>query len=297
LEYTANLEANEVVHFAPASPGRIEKIFVEVGDKVRKGETIIHMDKTQLKQARIQLKNVESNFRRLDTLYKMNSVSEQQWEQAKTQFEVAMANVQFLDENTTMKSPINGIITDKYYEEKEMFSGAPNTASGKAAIVTIMQLNPLKAFVDIPARYYSEINKGMDVWLTLNTLEDTTFKGSITKIYPTIHQNTLTFKTEILIDNPERKLRPGMFARLVIELKRSESLVVPASTVLQEEGTNNRYVFVDDHGKARKINVNIGKRFNDKMEILSPELHEGMKLIDKGQTKLFDGASITVVKD
>jgi multidrug efflux pump subunit AcrA (membrane-fusion protein) len=88
-----------------------------------------------------------------------------------------------------------------------------------------------------------------------------------------------------------------MFARLVIELKRSESLVVPASTVLQEEGTNNRYVFVDDHGKARKINVNIGKRFNDKMEILSPELHEGMKLIDKGQTKLFDGASITVVKD
>ncbi|MFW5821653.1 MAG: efflux RND transporter periplasmic adaptor subunit, partial [Bacteroidota bacterium] len=89
LDYTANLEPFRELYFAPASPGRINTIFVEIGDRVSKGQVLVKMDRTQLNQALTQLENARSNFQRIDTLYKLNSISEQQYEQAKSQYDLA----------------------------------------------------------------------------------------------------------------------------------------------------------------------------------------------------------------
>src|SRR6056297_1539418 len=100
VEYPATLEAYEEVHLVPVQPGRIEDIFVEVSDRVTKGTPLVQMDKTQLHQAEVQLQNLEADFRRLDTLKKYGSVAQQQYDQVKTQYEVAKSNVEFLRENT-----------------------------------------------------------------------------------------------------------------------------------------------------------------------------------------------------
>ncbi|MBN2764294.1 MAG: biotin/lipoyl-binding protein, partial [Bacteroidales bacterium] len=84
VDNTASLMAYEEIHYAPASPGRIEEINVEVGSRVSKGDVIARMERTQLIQASEQLQNARSNFERMDTLYKLNSISEQQYEAAKT---------------------------------------------------------------------------------------------------------------------------------------------------------------------------------------------------------------------
>ncbi|MFO7934419.1 MAG: efflux RND transporter periplasmic adaptor subunit [Bacteroidales bacterium] len=162
MEYTADLAAFEQVYLAPATPGRIDKIHVEAGDRVSKGQTLIEMDRSNLIQAKSQLQNARSNFRRLDTLYQLESISEQKYEQAKTQYEVAKEKVESLQENTTMQSPINGIVTSRYYEAKEMYSGQPNTQAGKAAVVTLMRINPLKALISVPGRYFPDVRKGMN---------------------------------------------------------------------------------------------------------------------------------------
>jgi multidrug efflux pump subunit AcrA (membrane-fusion protein) len=135
IEYTANLLAYEEIYYAPASPGRIDAINVEVGSRVSKGDVIAEMDKTQLLQAKEQYLNAKWTFERMDTLHNLQSVSEQQYEATKAQYEVAKTSYEFLLRNTTLVSPINGIVTGKYFENGELYSGAPNTSAGKAALV------------------------------------------------------------------------------------------------------------------------------------------------------------------
>lgn len=296
LDYTANLTAFEEVYFAPASPGRIETIHVDVGDHVQKGQTLIEMDRTQLQQARSQLQNARSNFLRLDTLYQLESISQQQYEQGRTQYEVARSNVAFLEENTTLLAPISGVVTERYYEAKEMYSGAPNTEAGKAAVVRLMQINPLKAFVSISERYFPEIRKDMRARITLDMYPGETFRGRVYRVHPTMDEATRTFQAEIRIDNPDEKLRPGMFARVMLELREDRAITVPAVSVMQQEGTNNRYIFISNDGTARKIMVTIGKRFDDKQEIISDSLKEGMKLVVAGQASLEEGVALKVVE-
>ncbi|MFA5196449.1 MAG: biotin/lipoyl-binding protein, partial [Bacteroidales bacterium] len=138
IEYTASLLPYEEINYAPAAPGRIDQINVEVGSRVSKGTVIARMDRTNYNNANEQLQSARSNFMRMDTLHKLNSISDAQWEAAKTQYEVAKTNVDFLAGNTTLVSPINGIVTGKYFQSGELYSGVPNTAAGKAAIVTLM---------------------------------------------------------------------------------------------------------------------------------------------------------------
>jgi len=297
IEFTASLLAFEEIHYAPASPGRIEEIRVEVGSRVRKGDVIARMDRTQLINATEQLQSAQSNFQRMDTLHKLHSISEQQWEASKTAYEVAKTNVEFLQRNTTLVSPINGIVTGKYFESGELYSGAPNTSAGKAAIVTLMQINPLKAKINISERYYPLLKQGMKAGVVVDIYPDKIIQGVVYRIYPTVSSDTRTFPVELTIPNSDEKLRPGMFARVSLDLGETNALVVPAVAVTKQEGTNNHFVFVaNSDNTAHKVLVEIGTRFDDKLEIVSDSIREGSKIIIAGQNKLLNGSKIKIVK-
>ncbi|MGC9330746.1 MAG: efflux RND transporter periplasmic adaptor subunit [Bacteroidales bacterium] len=297
LSYTANLEAWKVVYFAPAKPGRIKKINVDEGDHINKGQELVQMDQTELTQALIQLDNARTNFQRMDTLYNLNSISKQQYDQAKTQLDLAKANIEFLQENTSLKAPFPGIVTAKHYEDGEIYSGAPNTQAGKAAVVTLMQISPLKVMVNISERQFPYIKTGMKAQIKSDLYPNAIFTGQVYRIYPTIDPATRTFQTEIKIDNPNEKLRPGMFVTVHITIKDEATMVVPAIAVIKQQGTNNCYVFIAENGTARKIPVKIGARFDDQFEIISDELETGMDLIVAGQPNLRHGDSIKIKKN
>jgi len=294
LEYTANLAAYREIHYAPAQPGRINKINVEVGNRIRKGQVLVEMDKTQLLTAQTQLASAEDSYTRIKTLYDQGSIAEQQYEQAKTQYELALQNVEFLQENTVLKSPVNGVVTGRYFENGEMFSGAPNTQAGKAAIISLMQIDPLKAIVNISQSNYRYVKQGMGAEVSTDILPGQVFEGEVTRVYPIINPATRTFQTEVTIKNPDEILRPGMFTRIKMMVNEEEAVLVPSIAVLKQSGTNNRYVFVSQNGRARRINVEVGKRYNDQVEILSDEVKIGMELIVDGQARLIDGSQIVI---
>lgn len=297
IEYTANLLPYEEINYAPASPGRIEEINVEVGSRVSKGDVIARMEKTQLLQANEQLANARSNFERMDTLRKLNSVSEQQYEAAKTQYEVIKSNVDFLNRNTTLISPINGIVTGKYFESGELYSGAPNTSAGKAAVVTLMQINPLKARINVSEKYYPRLKRGMKALVKVDIYPEREFRGEVFRVYPTISPETRTFPVEIVISNSDETLRPGMFSRVYLDLGETTTLVVPAIAVVKQEGTNDRFIFLAENGTtARKIPVTIGERYDDRIEIISEKIREGVQVIVSGQDKLMDQSPIRVIQ-
>ncbi|MBN1119352.1 MAG: efflux RND transporter periplasmic adaptor subunit [Bacteroidales bacterium] len=297
LDYSANLSAFQEINYAPASPGRIDNILVEVGSRVSKGQKLVEMDKTQLIQAQKQYENAKFNYLRIDTLHQLGSISEQQYEATKTQYEVAKTSYEYLKENTSLISPINGVVTGKYFENGELYSGAPSAATGgKAAIVSLMQINPLKAIVSITQSYYPDIKEGMQVEITNDIFPDKKFSGKIFRVYPTIDASTRTFKSEIIIDNPNEILRPGMYGNLSIKLKDDKAMVVSSIAILKQEGTNNRYVFINKNGIAKKVEVKLGVRYDDKIEIISSEISAGDELIIEGQANLMQDSKVKVVK-
>lgn len=296
IDYTATVLPFEEVNVAPATPGRIEKIFVENGDRVNKGDDLFLMDRSQLYQLKLQLANLAKDLSRLDTLLATGSVKQQQYDQLKTQYDVTKANVDFMEENTFLKAPFNGIITGKYFENGEIFSGTPTTASGRAAVVTIMQINPLKLEVAVSEQYYPLVKRGMKATVTADVYSDQVFTGTVFRKAPTVSSATRTFIAEIELPNRNDLLKPGMFVRVAMELGEVETFVVPAASVLMQEGTNIRYVFTEDQGIANRIEVTIGKRFDDRLEIISDNLKEGSRLVTEGQSKLLNGDKLEMIQ-
>ena len=295
IDYTATVLPFEEVNMAPSTPGRIEEIYVETGDKVAKGNKLFLMDRTQLYQLKLQLTNLEKDLSRLDTLLSVGSARQQDYDQMKTQYDVLKTNVEFMEKNTLMKAPFSGMITGKYFEDGEMYSGTPTTQSGRSAIVTIMQINPLKLDVSISEQFYPLIKNGMKAQITADVYEGEVFAGRVFRKSPTVNSVTRSFITEIELPNRNDMLKPGMFVRVSMDLGEVETFVVPASTVLIQEGTNTRYVFIEDQGVAKRTEVLIGKRFDDHLEIISDNLKEGDRLVTEGQARLITGDKISIV--
>lgn len=294
VSFSTNLTAFEEVNLAPASPGRVEKVFVKVGDRVSKGTVLAKMDETQLIQSKLQLAQLETEFARMKTLRETNSISVQQFDQIKTQVEVTRTSVNYMEENSKIVAPFNGVITGKYFEDGELYSGAPNTQAGKAAIVTIQQIESLKALVGISEQYYTQLKTGTPLNITSEIFPDQVFQGKIERIYPTIDPLTRSFKIEVKVANPGGKLRPGMYSKADIKLGQVSAIMVPEIAIIQQEGTNNRHIFINRNGVARRIKVELGERANDQLEILSDEIQAGDELIVAGQAVIMDGSQVKV---
>ncbi len=293
VDYTGTIQAYEEVNLAPSTPGRVDRIYVEVGDRVQKGQQLFLMDRTQYYANKIQLANLEKDLARLDTLLKVGSVKEQTYDQTKAQYEVMKANVDFMEENTLLEAPFSGLITGKYLEDGELYSGAPGM-SGKSAVVTLMQINPVKIIVSISEQYFPLIRNGMKVRVEADVYPDKKFEGTIFRIHPTIDAMSRSFRAEVRISNGSELLRPGMFARSFIDMGREEAIVVPANAVMMQEGTNERFLFVVENGVAVRRPVVLGQRFDDRFEIAGGDLKEGDSLVTDGQARLTNGQKVQI---
>lgn len=295
LEFQATIQAYEEIHLAPATPGRIEAVNAEVGTRVSAGTVLVQMDRTQLHQAEVQLKNLTADFKRFDTLKKAGSIAGQKYDQFMAQYEVAQSNLDFLRENTRLKAPFSGIVSGKYYEAGEMYSGAPNTAAGKAAILSIVQIDRLKSVVSVSEKYFPLIKTGMPASVMSDIYPGKVFTGKVSLIYPVINPGSRTFDVEITIENREGLLRPGMFSRVILTPGEAEVTLLPSLAVLKMQGSNERYLFVEENGIAKRVSVSLGQRHNDDVEVLSSQLKPGDNIVISGQARLLDGMKVKVV--
>ncbi len=291
LRYPATIQAYKENHLAPATAGRLEKVMVDVGDRVKAGQLVAMLDRTNYMQAKIQFDKVKIDLQRVDSLLKVGAIPQQQYDAVKMQYDIAKTNLEFLDENTSLKSPIDGIITGKYINDGEMFVMSPAPGVGKPAVVSIMQLDKLKLLVGVSSTYLNSIKPGMNVTVKTEVYPDKEFTGNIEKIYPTIDNMTKTFTVEVVVANPDMKLRPGMFATAIINVGKGEALLVPAFAVLKQSGTNERYVFVYQNGKAVRRTVEQGDVFDDNVEIVKG-LSAGEEIIIEGHTIVADGQAV-----
>ncbi len=291
LELSATLEGYETMNIAPSLTGHIEHIYVQVGSRVNKGTMLVRMDQNQLNTAKINLNSTKTEFDRVAALKESGNISQQVYDQTKAGYDQLCESVRFLEENTFVKAQFAGVISAKNYEDGEMYTGAP--------ILVLSQISRLKAIISIPESYFPLVRQGMKVDLKSEIYPDNTFPATIEIVYPTIDPSTHTFQAKLNIPNSSEKIRPGMYVKATLALGEVDAIVVPYQAVLKLTGSNDRYVFVNDGGNARRVAVTLGQRFDDLIEVLpvaAGGLKEGDELVVTGQARLVDGCPLEIVK-
>lgn len=294
VSYNGNIEPLKRNNIASSSPLRIENIFVEVGDKVKQNAIVAEMDKSQLAQQLLQIENLAVDLERLEALYKSGGVSKQQVDQLSTQFNVAKKALNYLLENTTLRSPINGVVTARYYDDGDMFSMSPNSA-GVVAIVTVMQMDSVKVRINVNEEYFTKVKYGMPLELTTDSYKDEIFTGKVSLIYPLIDAATHTFTVEVTIPNKNMRLRPGMFTKVNLNIGTKQLIVVDDMAVQKQIGSNEKYVFVVKDDVVSRRSVTVGRIYNDFTEITSG-LEIGETVVVKGAGRLLEGDKVEIVK-
>ena len=283
---STNLQGYLTQNVAPSLTGKIEHIYVEVGDEVKAGDMLVRMDQNQYLTSKIQLANLEVEMGRLEALLETGSVSQQTYDQTKVGYDQLKQNLSFLETNTYVKAPFDGVISAKTYEDGELYGGQP--------IVVLTQVKKLKALIAVPEEYYPLIQEGMKLTVKSEVYPEETFPATIEVVYPTIDAASHTFLCKIVIPNASEKLRAGMYVTTTLGLGKENTIVVPYQSVEKLIGSNERFVFINENGYAKRVSVKLGQRFDEQIEIIAPEIHAGVEYIYKGQSKLVDGVKIEV---
>ena len=283
---STNLQGYLTQNVAPSLTGKIEHIYVEVGDEVKAGDMLVRMDQNQYLTSKIQLANLEVEMGRLEALLETGSVSQQTYDQTKVGYDQLKQNLSFLETNTYVKAPFDGVISAKTYEDGELYGGQP--------IVVLTQVKKLKALIAVPEKYYPLIQEGMKLTVKSEVYPEETFPATIEVVYPTIDAASHTFQCKVVIPNASEKLRAGMYVTTTLGLGKENTIVVPYQSVEKLIGSNERFVFINENGYAKRVSVKLGQRFDEQIEIIAPEIHAGVEYIYKGQSKLVDGVKIQV---
>jgi RND family efflux transporter MFP subunit len=286
LTFSSVLQPYEKVSVAPALQGRITNLYVEVGDRVSQGQMLAKMDETQYLSTKLNYENSKKDFNRIKILNDSNNIAKQTFDQAKSGLEVLETSLKNLEQNTYLRAPFAGVISARNYEPGELFTGQ--------AIYELVKISTLKALVQVPETYVPEVKTGMKINVKTDTYSDEVFPATVEIVYPTIDERSHTFSVQLKIPNASQKLRPGMYVNTTLELGNEKTLVAPYNAVQKLQGSDERYVFLNDNGKAKRVVVKLGQRFDDNVEILADEITEGKQLVIQGVAKLHDGTPITV---
>lgn len=314
-EFTATVESDVKNNIAPNAMYRIKKIYVDVGDYVSRGQTVVQLDvanqdqlslqiKSQIAQAEsqiAQMQNQQAEFNRVKELYNMGGISKSEYDAALTQLKVQQNGVAAqqsqikalrtqlaqMNQNTRLTSPISGVVTARNYDDGDLYAQQP--------ILTVEQLNPVKLKINVSESHYSQVKKGLGVDIQLDAYPDDMFEGKVTTVYPSIDKATHTFPVEITITNKGGKVRPGMFGRASLKFGEQNHVVIPDAALVKQVGAGDRYVYVYKDGKVSYNKVTLGKHFEDNYEILDG-VKEGDMIVIAGMSRLSNGREVEVEK-
>lgn len=286
--YTANVEAENLNNISPSAPNRIKKINAEVGDHVRAGQVLVVLDSSTSDQLRINLEQIEREYNRAVQLLEIGAGTQQAVDQLKAQFDAAKSQYANMQENTVLVSPVTGLVTARNYD--------PGDMTGQLPVLSVGQVTPVvKVIINISENDLSTIKTGMPVSISFDAFGDREFAGTVHRVYPTVDPATRTFSVEVRIANHDASIRPGMFARVAVDLGSQNNVVVPDRAVVKQTGSGNKYVYVLRDGHVSYKKVELGQRLDTAYELLGG-IEDGDTVVISGQTRLADGVAVEVKK-
>jgi len=270
----------------------------KLGDRVREGQVIIRFEDEEYENniaidaVKLNLEISQQEYEKQKSLYEKGGVTLYELrnsEVAKTnaQYDFESAQISLAKMNVT--APFTGVITElPYYTE------GTRVPSG-SQMVNLMSYDKMYMDINLPEKSISEVKVGQEALITNYTIAEDTLRGSVSELSPAISTETRTFRGTIEIDNPERKLRPGMFVKAdVITASKDSTIVIPKDIVLT--GNRGKFVFVVERNNAaddRQITTGIENQ--DYVEVVEG-LQRNDRLIVKGFETLRDNAKVKVIR-
>jgi RND family efflux transporter MFP subunit len=308
LEAIGTLKAFEQVIVSSEIEGILRTALVEEGNFVAKGTLIATVEdrdyaselrrvEAALRQAEATLVNARAEYRRKETLYKEELVTKQQFDDVVTRLAVAEAEVDRAKEalaiakeryaKTRILAPMSGFISEKKISQGEYLrNGTP--------LYVLVQIDPLKLFFTISEKDIGRIRVNQDVQFLVDAYPGREFKGKVSIIYPTVDERTRTLTVEARASNPERLLKPGLFAKVILYTsEHKDTVVIPVTSMLYEGKSIKAFVLEGDRAKERIIKV--GNKYDDLMEVLEG-VKEGETLVVAGQQNLAEGVKVNVAR-
>lgn len=293
FESSAVWEPLAKVNFSTDKGGTVEKIYKRNGEIVKKGEIIVKLSDAQTEADFLQAKaNYQSatsnyniaknNYQKFKTLYDKQLISylefsnyEATFTSAQGNLEVAKAaymNAQNSYSKLVARAEINGIIGNLFIKEG-------NDIAAKETLFTILNDKKMQAYVGVTPEAISKVKIDDEINVKIDALARE-YKAKITELNPIADSTTKNFRVKLTLDNPDGKIKDGMFGNVVIPVGESSVLSVEDEAIITRDLVN--YVFKYEDGKAKQVEVTLGATNLPFTEISSPEIKEGDKIIVKG---------------
>jgi RND family efflux transporter MFP subunit len=262
--------------------------------------------------------NAKRKYQRADSLRAKNINSQDEFEQTQTDYQVAEMNLEqarmdarstiaaarhrnasltmmaqkLRDTKVTVPAPSNSeaasfVVSERLVSEGEMVQGAPPTELFKLVVDNVLKLK-----VTVPERHIGDLSVGQTAAIAVDAYPRETFEGRVSRINPTIDPASRTCEIEVLVQNNDRKLRPGNFAKIaVLTSQDTQAITVPEETLVSFAGVQK--IFVVRKGKAVAVEVKVGMRGDHWLEVVG-DVQPGDQVVTTGYTQLADGTAVRV---
>lgn len=296
LEFSGSILPAREASVGAMMSAQVKRFHVEPGDRVSKGDLMVEMAGEQLTQTQAQFLAIEKDWERMTRLLESGAVTQQAFDQVDAGYQAAKAGYDLVRESTMIRAPFDGVVAATYLEEGEVFVLMPGGGASTPAIVEVVQMGTVKIAISVSERDLPEVREGLMANVKVATYPDREFEGKVTLVEPVVSSMTRTAKAEVTIPNPGELLRPGMFAKLTLELAPRDVLIVTHDGVLQQEGTGRYFSMLYENGVARRVDVVLGSTLDGFHEVLSG-LEAGQRVITTGRYRLADGASVSIAQE
>ncbi len=289
------IAANNDVVILSETQGRVVKVNAEVGDFKPAGSVLVEVDselkEANYKTAKMTYDKAKKDLERFESLYKDQSISESQIEQARWSFQSAEAQyivAKRMLSDTKITTPISGIVTARYVNLGSMVMGAPQAT----VIANVVDISKLKVKINVGEKDVFKIKVGDQVTVTTDVYPGTAFEGKVSTISAK-GDEAHTYPVEVRIDNSAAfPLKAGMFGRVQFSIKsKKQNIIIPREAVVGS--VKNAKVYVVRNNTASLRPVSVGNEFGTNVEILSG-ISEGDVIVVNGQNNLKDNASVVV---
>ncbi len=324
--FAGTLEARASFVVAAHVGGRVERLFVDLADPVKQGQVIAELDDAEHVQtsaaAAAELAVARANFadsesalaiakrelRRLEELRKQDIVSDAQLDSAISQHlakdsatKVARAHITRATaalRRARIRSGYARVIATWSDDDGERVVAARHVDEGENVsandpLVTVVTLAPIKAVVHVTEKQYGRLAPGHSARVLTDAFPDREFSGVVRRIAPVFAKSSRQARVEIEIANEDRALKPGMFVRVEVMLRREEqATVVPFLAITTRDGHSG--VFVVD-GKGERVAwrpVDIGIRQGERVQVIGAGVVG--RVVTLGQQLIDDGAAIVI---
>lgn len=328
-EFTGTIEAGEAFTVAPKTGGQVDRIHVDIGDRVERGRVLAELDddearqavaeaeaelavaRAELKQARADARLAERELERTRTLAERNLTSQSELDTAQaraeaqraaiavatarvTQREAALARARVQLGHTAIRADWPGSDTARVVGERLVSTG--DTVAANTALLTILGITPIKVVITASEADYAPLMPGQDAAVTADAFPERTFSGKVQRIAPRFAEDSRQARVEVTVPNEDGTLKPGMFATVRITLDRvADATLVPRDALIERDDETGVYVLTEnDEGdaRARYQRVEVGIRGDEDIQILEPGLSG--RVVTLGQQMLEDGAPVVV---